>query len=45
MTYCVSCKQYIKCDIRQGKNKIPYYCELYRRPRNLEARDLIYMGT
>jgi len=33
MTYCVSCKQYVKCEIRQGQDRIPYYCELYRRPR------------
>jgi len=39
VTYCASCERYVKCELRGDRDKLPYYCELYRRPRRLETRD------
>ncbi len=45
MTYCVNCELYVACQRRQDQNRVPFHCDLYRRQRNLEARDLPYMGA
>ena len=38
MTYCVRCEFYVKCQRRVDQNKIPFHCNLYRRPGKYTPR-------